>query len=54
MTVRCRAHGEHTAAEVTYDLTALEPDHGPELARFAVEYDAFLEEWERAIAAACR
>jgi hypothetical protein len=40
------------AAEVTYDLTALTPDAVPELEAFAAGYDAFMAEWERAIAAA--
>jgi hypothetical protein len=54
VTVRCRPDGDHTTAEVTYDLTALSPDEGPRLERFAAGYDDFLAEWERAIAEACR
>jgi hypothetical protein len=50
VTVRCRPAGEHTVAEVTYDLTALGPEHDVE--RFAAGYDDFLAEWERAIASA--
>ena len=38
-------------AEVTYDLTALTDDAQPELEDFAAGYDAFMAEWERAIAA---
>jgi hypothetical protein len=38
-------------AEVTYDLTALTDDTQPELEHFAAGYEAFLAEWERAIAA---
>jgi hypothetical protein len=40
------------AVEVTYDLTALTPDAVHELDAFAAGYEAFMAEWERAIAAA--
>jgi hypothetical protein len=51
--VRCDADGAGTAAEVTYDLTALTLAARPRLHEFAAGYDAFLADWERAIAAAC-
>jgi len=38
-------------AEVAYDLTALTADAQHELDEFAAGYDAFMAEWERAIAA---
>jgi len=50
VSVRCRPDGEQTVAEVTYDLTEL--SHDARLERFAAEYDDFLAEWEREIAAA--
>jgi hypothetical protein len=52
VTVRCHPDGEATLAEVTYDLTALTPDGAARLRHFAAHYDAFLGEWERAIAGA--
>ena len=49
--VRCEpAPGGATLAHVRYDVTALNPGQGPELERFAADYDAFLAEWEQAIA----
>ena len=50
--VRCEPAGARTAAEVTYDLTALDPAQRPRLQEFAAGYAAFLGEWEREIAAA--
>jgi hypothetical protein len=37
-------------ADVTYDLTALTADAQHALDEFAAGYDAFMAEWERAIA----
>ena len=48
--VCCRPQGDGTQADVTYDLTPLEP-HA--LDDFAASYAAMLEEWERMIAEAC-
>jgi hypothetical protein len=51
--VRCEAApGGGTVAHIRYDVTALDPRQNPELERFAVDYDAFMAEWERAIARA--
>jgi hypothetical protein len=51
--VRCTAADEGgTRAEVTYELTALSDDAGPELERFTAGYEAYIGEWERAIAEA--
>ena len=50
--VRCHPAGARTAAEVTYDLTALDPAQRPRLQGFAAGYAAFLREWECEIAAA--
>jgi hypothetical protein len=50
--VRCEPAGAMTAAEVTYDLTALDPVQRPRLQEFAAGYAAFLGDWEREIAAA--
>jgi hypothetical protein len=51
--VRCTAAEDGgTTAEVTYELTALSDDAGPELERFTADYEAYIGEWERAIAEA--
>jgi hypothetical protein len=50
--VQCRADGQATRAEITYDLTALRPTAQAGLRRFADGYDNFLKEWERLIATA--
>lgn len=51
VTVDCRDAGaDATEAQVTYTLTALRNEAGPELARFAAHYDQFLRHWEQAIA----
>ena len=42
-----RPDGEHTLAEVTYDLTSLGADE--ELERFGEAFDEMLETWERLI-----
>jgi hypothetical protein len=47
--VQCRADGQATRAEITYDLTALRPTAQAGLRRFADGYDNFLKEWERLI-----
>ena len=50
--VRCEAAPDGgTVAHVAYDVTALDRVQDPELKRFDAEYEAFLAEWERAIAA---
>jgi hypothetical protein len=49
VSVALRPDGEHTLAEVTYDLTSLGPDEG--LERFASEFDEMLATWERLIGA---
>jgi hypothetical protein len=48
--VRCERDGAGTRAHVAYELTALSPD--ADLDGFAAGFDAFLESWERDIAAA--
>jgi hypothetical protein len=51
--VACEPDGDAgTLAHVTYDLTALDDATAAELERFAAGFDAFLAEWERAIASA--
>jgi hypothetical protein len=50
--VRCEPAASHTVAHVTYDLTALDDAERPRLREFAAGYDAFLHEWEHALAAA--
>jgi hypothetical protein len=50
--VRCEPAGSQTVAHVTYDLTALDDSERPRLREFAARYDAFLHEWEDALAAA--
>ena len=50
--VRCEPAGTGTVAGVTYDLTALDESERPRLRDFADGYEAYLEEWEREIAAA--
>lgn len=51
--VRCTPDGDGaTAAEVTYDLTALGDAGHARLAELAAGYDAYLAEWERLIAEA--
>lgn len=50
--VRCEPAGLQTVAHVTYDLTALDDSERPRLREFAAGYDAFLHEWEHALAAA--
>jgi hypothetical protein len=50
--VRCEPAGSQTVAHVTYDLTALDDSERPRLREFAARYDAFLHEWEHALAAA--
>jgi hypothetical protein len=51
--VRCRPHpAGGTAAEVTYDLTALGESGRAELAEFASGYEADIGGWERLIAEA--
>ena len=48
--VRCEAaDGGGTVAHVTYDLTALDPSQDAELERFAADYDAFMDEWQRGL-----
>jgi hypothetical protein len=46
--VRCRADGETTRAEVTYDLTPLSADALDDFG-----FDAMFAEWERMIVEAC-
>ena len=48
--VRCEPAGQATRAHVTYDLTAL--GDPATLDRFAADFPAMLEEWERLIAVA--
>jgi len=48
--VALRPDGEHTIAEVTYDLTSLGADE--DLERFGDEFDEMLRTWERLIAKA--
>jgi hypothetical protein len=51
VTVRCRAvSASATDATITYRLTALSPSGDAALDVFAVEFDAMLASWERAIA----
>jgi hypothetical protein len=50
--VRCRGSGEITEVEVTYRLTAMNPDAAPELDRFARGFDRMLASWQTEIAAA--
>jgi hypothetical protein len=50
--VRCEPAGARTAAEVIYDLTALDPAQCYRLQEFAAGYAAFLGKWEQEIAAA--
>ena len=50
--VSCEPAGSQTVAHVTYDLTALDEAERPRLREFAAGYDAFLHEWEHALAAA--
>jgi hypothetical protein len=50
--VRCQPSAAGTRVTVGYDLTALSPEAGPDLDRFAAGYPDFLAGWERAIASA--
>jgi hypothetical protein len=50
--VRCQPSAAGTRVTVGYDLTALTPEAGPDLDRFAAGYPEFLAGWERAIASA--
>ena len=50
--VALRPDGEHTVAEVAYDLTALDPAADEDLEAFGAAFDDMLGEWERLIAAA--
>ena len=51
--VRCTAAEDGaTTVEVTYKLTALSDDARSELERFTAGYEAYIGEWERAIAEA--
>ena len=47
VSVALRPDGEHTIAEVTYDLTSIGDDAG--LERFAGEYHEMLATWERLV-----
>ena len=51
VTVRLESAGEGSEVEVAYELTALVPEAEAELARFADGYAAYLQSWERDIAA---
>ena len=51
MTVRLEADGTASVAEVVYDLTALAPESEADFQKFADGYAAYLESWERDIAA---
>jgi hypothetical protein len=46
--------GGGSAVRVTYELTALSPDGDGKLADFAARYPAFLDSWERDLAAHVR
>ena len=50
VTVRCAPDGEATAAEVTYELTALSPEGEQHLEHLADGYPAHIDGWARAIA----
>lgn len=51
VSVALEPSGEHTAVEVTYELTPLTPYAAPELQHFADGYAVFLQSWEHAISA---
>jgi len=51
VTVRLEADGTTSLVEVVYDLTALAPESEADLQEFADGYAAYLESWERDIAA---
>jgi hypothetical protein len=50
--VSCRAAGDATEVEVTYRLTAMNPDAAADLDRFASGYDRMLASWQAEIASA--
>lgn len=52
VSVGCQAAASGTRVTVGYDLTALTPEAGTELDRFATGYSQFLAHWEHAIARA--
>jgi len=53
VTVTCTPDGrDGTAAEVTYELTALTPEGDAELAHFEREYPTMMRHWQEAVAAA--
>jgi len=49
--VACEPSEEGTRVTVTYDLTALNGESNAELDVFAANYEPFLSDWERSIAA---
>src|SRR6202012_4650275 len=52
--VRCEPAGDAAIATVVYDLTALSSAGDDRLQEFASGYEAFMEQWRAAIAAALR
>jgi hypothetical protein len=48
--ISVRDQGSASSVDVRYDMTSLSPDGDRLVHRFAAEYEAFLAEWESAIA----
>lgn len=45
--VACVDEGSATRARITYDVTALAPDHDDEVREFGEGFEVMLDEWER-------